>query len=319
MKYIQFSKPEINLTEVDIRNIKKSLNSGWFCNGEYVQELEKHFRDEFNVKYAVSCANCTSGLIVAFKALNIKNNIVAMPAFTWPSTEYAANCNGNTILWCDINLDTWDVETLRKNRKWDCQVSVDIFGNESYLPKEYAEYTIYDAAHGYGLENLGNRGDIEVVSMSFTKPVTSSQGGMILFNDDNLYENVRELVNLSCKLTEVNAYVGLSSIKSYKERKKVRAEIRQAYREYLEVTYKEQVVKRCSNYSTFSILLNSKEKRDAVARAFKENNIEVKTYYEPLFRELKNTEIVYSRIISLPVYEEMASEVKRICKLINGA
>lgn len=337
MKYIQFSKPGIKLSSEDMKNIQRSINSGWFCNGEYVQELEKHFRDKFNVKYAVSCASCTSGLIIAIKALNIKNGVILLPAFTWPSTEYAVSCNNNIPLWCDVDMESWDAnpnlcdngdlacqhdKSYAFTKWWDCQISVDIFGNESYmrtLRHGHPVPTIYDAAHGYGLENLGNRGDIEVVSLSFTKPITSMQGGMILFNNEKMYEEIRELVNLSAKLTEVNAYVALKSIEQLSNIEDIRNNIRDIYRNHIECKYTEQLVRRNSVHSTFSILLESNKKRNSVAKAFKENNIEVKIYYDPLYRGLQNTEDIYSRIISLPVYEEMMSEIPRICKLINEA
>jgi dTDP-4-amino-4,6-dideoxygalactose transaminase len=326
MKYVQFSKPEIKLTQADMKKIQKSINSGWYCNGEYVQELERHFEDKFNVKHAIACASCTSGLIIAVKALDLIDGVILLPAFTWPSTEYAIRCNGNAPLWCDIDPDTWDINPdLLDNgytKWWDCQISVDVFGNESYIPflrNGHDVPTIYDAAHGYGLDNLGHRGDIEVVSLSFTKPVTSMQGGMILFNDESLFENIMEMVKLSAKMTEVNAYVGLKGIESYKTQMKVKEEIRQMYREFITVPYTEQKIDTDSTYSTFSILFNSKKKRDSVAEAFKKNGIEVKIYYEPLQSGLKNTEKVYRRIISLPTYEEMIPEVKRISKLINEA
>lgn len=340
MKYIQFNKPEINLTTSDMKKLQQSINSGWFCNGEYVQELERHFIERFNVKHAIACASCTSGLIVAVKALGIKNGIVMMPAFTWPSTKYAINCNDNIPLWCDIDLKSWDMDpklcdngdlasqhdkSYGFTKWWDCQISVDIFGNESYIPfirNGHKIPTIYDAAHGYGLDNLGHRGDIEVVSLSFTKPITSMQGGMILTNRDDLVMEIDELVRLSAKLTEVNAYIALKSIENYDENIKTKVGIRQLYHDTLYklgVEYKSQYVSSNSNYSTFSITFNTKKKRDAVAKAFRKNDIEVKIYYEPLFKGLPNTDKIYNRIISLPTYKEMEDEVPRICKIINEA
>ncbi|MHA1233172.1 MAG: DegT/DnrJ/EryC1/StrS family aminotransferase [Candidatus Helarchaeota archaeon] len=98
---IQFSKPDVKLTQDDMKKIQTSIESGWFCNGKYVQELEKHFRDKFKVKYAIACSNCTSGLIIAFKVLDIKNKDVAIPVFTWPSTLFAIECNENYPIFRD--------------------------------------------------------------------------------------------------------------------------------------------------------------------------------------------------------------------------
>jgi len=329
MNFIQFSKPEIKLTLNDMKELGRIINSGWFCKGEYIHELEEHFKSKFGVQNAVACSNCTQGLVIAFKSLKVKGKAILLPAFTWPSTLYALECNNNIPIWCDIDIDSWDLDrdlldvTTSECPIWDAQISVDTFGNESWISAKdkfgYDIPTIYDAAHGYGLNNLGHRGDIEVVSMSFTKPATAMQGGMILFNDDDLYEDIQEYVDLTAKTTEVNAYVGLKSVKQFDSIMKVKAEIRQMYREFITVPFTEQKIDTDSNYSTFSILFNSEKKRNAVVRAFTNSNIGVKIYYEPLIKGLKNTDKVYRRIISLPTYEEMIPEVKRIAKLINDS
>lgn len=317
MSFIPFAQPSIELDQSDLENIKKSINSGWFHNGKYIQELEKHFREKFNVKYAIACANATSGLIIAFKALNIESKVVAIPSFTWPSTEYAIRCSNNIPLWCDINLDTWNVNLDSiKDIKVDAIMPVDVFGNNSYI-EDNSLPVIYDAAHGYGIENLGNRGNIEVISLSFTKMITGMQGSLILFNNDNLYEKIRELVNLSAKLCEVNAFIALKSIKNYKYKLKISRKIIKEYKDLIEIPYKIQKVNDGWNCSVFSILLKTTEKRDKLVSLFKKNEIEIKQYYKPLIKGLPNTDNIYSRIISLPVYETIVPKISKICNLIN--
>jgi len=69
----------------------------------------------------------------------------------------------------------------------------------------------------------------------------------------------------------------------------------------------------------FSILLPSLEKRDRIVELFTKNNVEVKCYYKPLVNTMKDTNWVYERIISLPVYKEVEEYIPFICKLINEA
>jgi len=313
---IQFSKPDVKLTQDDMKKIQTSIESGWFCNGKYVQELEKHFRDKFKVKYAIACSNCTSGLIIAFKVLDIKNKDVAIPVFTWPSTLFAIECNENYPIFRDVNKDTWNMY-YDDSYYADAVISVDVFGNESYI--ETKKPIIYDAAHSYGLENLGHRGDIEVVSLSFTKPVTSMQGGMILFNRDDLYNETRELVNLSAKMCEVNAYIGLNQAKTYDHKLRIKKIAMNMYKTLIKVPYTTQKVSRNSNYSTFCVLFDSKKERDKIAESIKKNNIEAKIYYEPLVRSFPNADDIYSRILALPTYKEVIPKIPKICKIINGA
>ena len=311
---IQFVKQDIKMSEQEMLDIKDILESGWFVSGKYVDKLENHFKEKFEVKYAIACANCTSGLIIAFKALDLKGKSVTIPAFTWPSTLYALECNDNFPIYRDINKDTWNMY-YNDSYYADAIISVDVFGNDSYI--ETKKPIIYDAAHSYGLENLGHRGDIEVVSMSVTKPVTSMQGGMILFNRDDLYDEIKELVALSAKMCEINAYIGLNQVKTYNHKLHIRRIAINMYKTLISIPYVTQKIERNSNYSTFSVLFESKKVRDKIAKRLRENGIEAKIYYEPLVNNFPNTDDVFSRIIALPTYEEVISEISRICSLIN--
>jgi len=321
---LRFAKPDVKLSGKELDEIERIIKSGWFCEGKYIEQLEDYFRTTCNVKYTISCSSATQGLIIALKAANITNKTVALPAFTWPSTLYALECNNCTPYFTDIDLNTWNMlkptKFIIRNKiianEIEVLVPIDTFGNQVCLKDERP--TIIDAAHGFGLSNLGKRGLAEVVSFSFTKQICGMQGGIILTDDTNLAEEAGELRRLSAKMCEINALIILSEIKRYPEKRFEKERIIDLYRYYLDVEYREQKLNKGSNISTYCILLEP-EKRDRVVQKLKENNIEVKVYYKPLVEGLPNTDFVYSRIISLPVYLEMEDEIPRICKLVNEA
>jgi len=332
MKKIQFAKPSVKLSNKEFDEIKRIISSGWYCEGRYVEQVEDYFKTTYGVKYAISCSSATQGLVIALKSIGMeehsysRNNLVALPSFTWPSTLYAISCNQMRPKWLDINIQSWDLSNtvipkyVIKNSvisdKIEAIISVDIFGNRSYVKADVP--VIYDAAHGFGLKDLGKRGLAEVVSFSFTKPVTGMQGGIILTDDDMLAEYATEYRRLSAKMCEINALILMNEIKRRDEKLFERLRLIELYRYYLDISYTEQVIKEDSNYSTYCILLDP-DKRDRVAQKFMENNIEVKIYYKPLVSELPNTNYIYSRIISLPIYSEIEDEIPRICKIINEA
>uniref|UniRef100_A0A6H1ZW27 Putative DegT/DnrJ/EryC1/StrS aminotransferase family protein n=1 Tax=viral metagenome TaxID=1070528 RepID=A0A6H1ZW27_9ZZZZ len=342
---IPFSKPEIDLSNKDLKEIGLIIKNGKLCKGEYIRALENYFKDTYNVKYAKACCNATNGLIIAFKATNLYNTFVVMPSFTWPSTLYAVECSNNIPVWMDINTDTWNmsgsatkfgneikrsdyykkyirlISTGEENEVYSVSGSilVDIFGNMSYINVPTTAVTIYDAAHSFGNKLLGNRGTVEVVSLSFTKPITSMQGGMILTNNDTIFNKISELVDLSAKMCEVNAFIALKEIEKYPIKRDRRLEVINRYRQYIRVPIVEQKIEYSTNYSTYSVLFESRDKRDKIVNKFKENGIESKVYYEPLIHGLKNTDEVYSRILSLPTYPSVNKHVKTICDLINKA
>jgi len=324
MKKIQFAKPDVKLSGKELEEIERIINSGWFCEGKYVEQVEDYFRTTCNVKYAISCSSATQGLVIALKAADIVSKIVALPSFTWPSTLYALECNNCTPYFCDININTWNIlpppEFVIKDRviasEIEAIIPVDIFGNDSYIND--GRPVIYDAAHGFGLNKLGQRGLAEVVSFSFTKPVTGMQGGIILTNNEKLYEDANELRRLSAKMCEINALILMNEINRKDEKLFERIRLIELYRYYLDVPFTEQVIECDSNYSTYSILLEI-EKRYRIVKAFKENNVEVKTYYKPLISGLPNTDFIYNRILTLPIYSKIEDEIPRICKIVNEA
>jgi len=328
---LQFAKPSVKLTDKDLAEIKAIVASGWFCEGKYVEEFEDYFKKTYNVKYAISCSSATQGLIITLKAANISHTTVALPAFTWPSTLYAIECNGCEPFWIDIDINTWNItdapefvtfesKTLRPQRIIGKEITailpVDIFGNRAYIKDDRP--VIYDAAHSFGVSGLGKRGIAEVVSFSFTKPVTSMQGGVILTDDDDIYYAAWEFRRLTAKMCEINALIGLKEIARHEEKLFERKRLIDLYRYYIDVPYTEQVIEIDSNYSTYSLLFE-KEKRDRIADAFRKNNIEVKIYYDPLVSGLQNTDYIYNHIISLPLHAEVEDVIVDICKIINEA
>lgn len=317
MLRIQFAKPDIKLPDNAYEEIKEIIRSGWVCEGKWVDKLENHFIEKFGVKYAIACANCTSGLVAAVKALDLNKKKVGLPAFTWPSTLYAIESGGGKPVFIDVDRKTW-LMNQDFIKFLDAVIPVDTFGNE-FIPTNCPDRIIIDAAHGYGNPNLGKRADIEVVSFSFTKVITAMQGGMILTNDDILKDKVREIVRLAAKMTEVNALICCYQLDKYEDDQQNKCRLIEMYKSLIECSYECQEIPVNTNNSVFSLLFATPEKRDRIVELFTKNNIEVKCYYKPLTNKLKDTNYIYERIISLPIYKEVEEHIPFICKLINEA
>lgn len=306
---IQFSTPSFELNEHDHKEIGKILASGWVSIGKYTEQLEEVFRQRFNVKHAIGCSNATTGLIIAIKASGIfaQHKAINVPAFTWPSTIYALVCNKNKPHYVDIN-DNWIMDAKR-----GIALFVDTFGVSA--GKHYN--CIYDAAHGFDIPDLGNRGLVEVVSLSHTKVVTACEGGMILTNDKRIANKCYELRRISGRMLEVNAYIGLRSIEQWdKKNKKHRLNLFLTYRDMLKGI---KMPPYSHNHSVFSAVLPTVHMRDKVMQAMVKNSIEVKTYYEPMVEGLHNTDKVFSHTLSLPMHTRLASEdIEKIINTVNS-
>lgn len=313
---IKFGHPNINCNDGLLKKIEEILNSGWVSIGTNMLALEYHFKEKCGVKHAIACASGTTGLIIAIKAAGWKNRRVGIPAFTWPSTLYALECNGNTPVFMDIDKDNWlalpPPELIRR------LILVDTFGSQFPMSKGYSkENFIIDAAHSYGLPNLGNRGLAEVVSLSFTKRVTATEGGIILTDDDELAETATELRRLSGRMEEINALIAMESIKDQEENQEINHEVINKYRKHITVPLKPQVIPTTHNCSVFSILFEEPCVRNAVMTALAKNGVEPKVYYDPLVSGLPNTDYVYQRILSLPIHEDVIPVQDEIIEIIN--
>lgn len=308
---IQFGNPNIYTNHEVMREIKGILDSKWVSIGEYVEALEDNFKRKFGVRHAIACSSATAGLTIAIKAAGWQGQKIILPAFTWPSTLYALTCNNNFPVFCDIDRETW--LPCHNDSPYN-MIAVDVFGSQCL---EYPNKVIYDAAHGYGLDGLGHRGIAEVVSLSFTKVVTAMEGGMILTNDDALAETATELRRLTARMGEINALFGLQSMKSYDRRLVI--SIINYYKKHITVPYRCQEVPTDTNNSVFAIIFDDTPTRDAVRLALYRAGCETKVYYDPLADSLPNTDYVYSRILALPIHEEVPKYQDDIIEIINSA
>ncbi len=312
---IKFARPNIECNDELLRKIGDILNDGWVSIGSRMLALEYHFKEKFHVQHAIACSSATTGLIIAIKAAGWKNMRIGIPAFTWPSTLYALECNGNMPVFCDINRDSWLI--YADNNSSTRLIAVDIFGNQAQC--NYADYhkenIIYDAAHGYGLSNLGQRGLAEVVSLSFTKRITATEGGMILTDDDELAETAYELRRLSGRMEEINALIAMESIRNYAD--DYNQTVINKYIKHIVVPYKTQSIPVDTNNSVFSIMFEEPCVRTAVMVALAKNGVETKVYYDPLVSGLPNTDYVYQRILSLPIHKDVIPVQDQIIEIIN--
>ncbi len=313
---IPFHKVKIKAELFELLEIKEILDSGQVVNGPWTEKLEQHFIDMTGVKYAIACASCTAGLLAAVDNIGCGTKKIALPSFTWPSTDFAVRHNRAWPIYCDIDKDTWIIKPPSA-RGVDAMIVVDTFGNQADI--DFPKPIIYDAAHGYGLPKLGKRGLVEVVSLAMTKAVTGMQGGVILTDHKGLARNLRKHIRTFAKITEINAYLALESARDYDKELERRQSAVERYRDFLSIPYKVQYVPEKTNLSVFAILLEDRAKRDRIADAFRKLEIEVKIYYEPVTAGLKNTNDVYSRIIALPTWDGIEDQIPSICRVINNA
>ena len=145
------------------------------------------------------------------------------------------------------------------------------------------------------------------------------EGGLILTQDDGFADVVRELRRLAGRMEEINAVVALGSLRNWDARRDQELEIIDRYRTGLTFPFREQIVPSATNNSVFSIMFESPHTRNAALSRLRSQGFETKVYYEPMISGLPNTDYVYARILSLPVYPGIVPEQDTIINILNEA
>jgi perosamine synthetase len=197
-------------------NEKKYLNecidTGWISSeGPFVERFEKGMAALCGRKYGVAVCNGSIALDAALQALDLpQDSEVIMPSFTIISCASAITRAGCTPVLVDSDALTWNMDVSQVEAKITSKtraiMAVHIYGlpvDMRPLMEIAAKYNlkvIEDAAEEIGQTSdgipCGSFGDVSCFSFYPNKHVTTGEGGMILCNDDALYERCRSLRNL---------------------------------------------------------------------------------------------------------------------------
>ena len=309
-------KPPLkNIIKKTLLDYRKILESGMITNFEFVQKLEKEAATYIGVNHCVATASCTSALILALNALNIKDGEALIPSFTFPATAHAVHWNNLQIrlVDCDPRTFNMSVEDLQEKvtRKSRVIVPVHVFGNpcDTKAISEIAEdnklKVIYDAAHAFGAKHngvpVGRFGDAEVFSGSPTKAFTTVEGGIVATNNAVIAEGVRigrnyghhgdyncEMPGLSARMSELHAALGLNLLphvaSDIGKRNSIARKYMQELGKLLGIRFQRITANSRSTYKDFAILIDRAKfglSRDQLASSLEKENIMARKYFYP--------------------------------------
>ena len=224
----QYSKIK---NEID-SNIISSIESGKFVNGPIVKDFSDNLANYLNVKNVIPCANGTDALQIAFMALDLKpGDEIICPSWTYISTAEAAAILGIKVVFCDVDLDTFNttsdlIEPLI-NDKTKAIVPVHLYGQSCdmapiiNLAERYDLKIIEDNAQAIGCKYTfpdgdkkytGTLGHIGTTSFYPSKNLGCyGDGGAIFTNDDLLAEKIKMIVNHGEKIKYHHEIIGCNS------------------------------------------------------------------------------------------------------------
>lgn len=197
-----------NISQKDINNVAKVLNSTFLSTGEVVAEFEAKFSHYLGGKYTVGVSSGTAALHLSLLACGIGpgDEVITTP-MTFIATPNAIIQAGAKPVFVDVEEDTGNINA-------DLLEGAITLGTKAIIPvhlygqmcdmkriKEIADehglVIIEDAAHAIEAERDGIRpgqlGDTACFSFYATKNITSGEGGAICTNDKEVAEKLRKL------------------------------------------------------------------------------------------------------------------------------
>jgi len=212
-----------NLLDTEINAVLEPLKSGWLVQGPKVKEFEEKWSTFTSANYSTAVTSCTSALHLSLAALGFgPGDEAIVPAFTWISTANVVEHLGGKVVFCDIDLETFNIDVSEIESKITAKTKailpVHLFGLAADidpildLARRYNLWVVEDAACGFGAkykgQHVGAFGNTGCFSFHPRKSITTGEGGMITTNDHSLTEKIKKLRDHGAAITDLQRHHG---------------------------------------------------------------------------------------------------------------
>jgi dTDP-4-amino-4,6-dideoxygalactose transaminase len=230
-----------NLGEEEKKAVLEVLDSGMLAQGPRVKAFEEAFARYVGRKHAVAVVNGTAALHLALLAHGIgKGHEVIVPPLTFFASAATVLQCGARVRFADVEEDTYNLDPEKAKRaltaKTKAIMPVHLFGQTATmdpireLATERDLVVVEDACQAHGAEykgrKAGNLGHTACFSFYPTKNMTTTEGGMVVTDDDAVADACRmlrdqgqsskyvhDVVGFNLRMTEVCAAIGLVQLR----------------------------------------------------------------------------------------------------------
>jgi len=334
---------------------------GWAC-GEEIRMFEDFIESYIDVKHAVTFNSGGSALQAMLMAYNIKpGDEVIIPSFTFIATANAVRAVGAKPVFADIETETYGLDYHDVKRKITDKTRAIMPIHYGGCPakytmelKELAEskglYLFEDAAQSMGamINNIkvGAFGDCGMFSLCQDKIITTGEGGILVTNDDEIYEKLLEIRNygrrgdefvsmgFNWRLSTIQAAIGIAQMWYIEDFISKRQVIALKYNRILH-DIKDLITPTIPSgfqhvFQKYTLRFRDKETRDKVMKKLIENDIGCKPYFDPPVHQtpfysnyntcLPVTEELSKCVLSIPMHPYLTNgEIRAVTETIKEA
>ena len=231
---------QIKLTDNEIEAAVRVLKSGALRQGKECDAFEEEFAAYTGAKHAVTNANGSAALHLAYMTFIQPGDEVLLPSFTFIATGSMVAACGGVPVFCDIDPDTFLIDLADAEKKVTAKTRaiapVHLFGNVcdvegvQALAKKYNLKIVWDAAQAHGSKfaggDVGCLGDFVCYSFYPSKNMFVGEGGVTLTDNEEAAHKMRfmrthgqtgkylhTMMGLNYRMTDVEAAIGREQLK----------------------------------------------------------------------------------------------------------
>ncbi|MDE7313466.1 MAG: UDP-4-amino-4,6-dideoxy-N-acetyl-beta-L-altrosamine transaminase [Eubacterium sp.] len=345
------------IEEDDIQAVVDVLRSDYLTTGSCVPVFEQKIADYTGAKYAVAVSNGTAALHLACLAAGIQegDEVITTPITFAASANCVLYCGAKPVF-ADIDAVTYNIDPADIEKKITSKTKALIPVHLAGLPcdmdaihaiaKKHHLIVIEDGAHALGAvykgKKIGAISDMTTFSFHPVKPITTGEGGMVVTNNEKLYQKLLLLrshgitrderlmtqkeggwhyqqieLGFNYRMTDFQAALGSSQLKKLDRFLGRRREIARSYQEAFagnrNIGIPFEAEDRESGWHLYIIRILFEE-RKRIYDKLHEAGIGVNVHYMPVYKHpyyqnngyekacCPKAEALYRQILSLPIY-----------------
>lgn len=225
--FVSFLPMEHELDRELRKAFERVYTHSWYIDGDEDRAFERAFADYCNVKYCVGVGNGLDALMLALKAINVKEgDEVLVPSNTYIATALAVTYVGAAPVFVEPELRTFNMDASKIaqaiTEKTRAIIPVHLYGQSCNMDPimEIAHncglYVIEDCAQAHGAtykgKKVGSFGDAAGFSFYPGKNLGAfGDAGAVVTNNEALAEKIRALSNYGSDYKYHHIYKGHNS------------------------------------------------------------------------------------------------------------
>jgi dTDP-4-amino-4,6-dideoxygalactose transaminase len=197
-----------NVSQKDIDNVTRVMNSLFLTTGEDVEEFEEKFSKYLGCKYTIGVSSGTAALHLSLLAYGVgQGDEVITTPMTFIATPNAVIHAGARPVFVDIEPETANIDANLIERaitpRTKAILPVHLYGQMVDMKRirgiadKHGLVVIEDAAHAIEAQRdgirVGQLGDIACFSFYTTKSITCGEGGAVTTNDTQVAEKLKKM------------------------------------------------------------------------------------------------------------------------------